>query len=233
MYLDVEYNGVKGSSLGIFARERPAIPAAKKKRKEIKILGRSGSLWVEEGGYEQTEVEVDFNYIGPEDAWWERWRRAQEWLSGREGILRFSDDDGYFFWVSKVDLEENERSSLRTGRFTAVFCTKDGLSYLNSGLREHAPGDIRWNPHLVAYPVYKITGEGKFELSVNGKKFEADVGQNLTIDTERMIAYREDGTLRNADVTGEYEDIILPEGEISIEHSPGFLVRIIPNWRRL
>ena len=61
----------------------------------------------------------------------------------------------------------------------------------------------------------------------------ADVGQNLTIDTDRKIAYRADGTLSNTAVSGDYEDLFLQEGENEISITDGFNLKIIPNWRCL
>ena len=80
-------------------------------------------------------------------------------------------------------------------------------------------------------PVYKITGNGGCTLTVNGKAMKATVGQNLTINTELMIAYRTDGTLQNGKVTGDYEDLYLLEGENQISITKGFDLKVIPNWR--
>ena len=68
-------------------------------------------------------------------------------------------------------------------------------------------------------------------LEVNGNRMTANVGQNLMIDTDRMVTYRQDGTLQNTAVSGKYEDLYLKEGEIHIEISAGFDLKIIPNWR--
>ena len=231
MYQDIEYAETRGSSIKIYARERPAIPAAKKRREEITIPGRDGVLYKSDGSYEPTEIEIPFNYIGREEGWSKRWREAQRWLGKENARLRLSDDDGYFFWISYVDLSENERTSGRIGNFTATFVTRDGLHYLDSGLREYVEKEIRWNPYEISHPVYKIYGEGMCTIEVNGKQMKANVGQNLTIDTERMLAYREGGVIRNTDVTGEYENLYLPEGEVEINVSYGFDIRITPNWR--
>lgn len=231
MYQDIEYAETRGSSIKIYARERPAIPAAKKRREEITIPGRDGVLYKSDGSYEPTGIEIPFNYIGREEDWSKRWREAQRWLGKENARLRLSDDDGYFFWISYVDLSENERTSGRIGNFTATFVTRDGLHYLDSGLREYVEKEIRWNPYEISHPVYKIYGEGMCTIEVNGKQMKANVGQNLTIDTERMLAYREGGVIRNTDVTGEYENLYLPEGEVEINVSYGFDIRITPNWR--
>lgn len=83
------------------------------------------------------------------------------------------------------------------------------------------------------YPVYKITGEGNCTLTINGHPVTANVAQNLTIDTDKMVAYREDGTLQNTSVTGDYEDMYLWPGQNAITLTEGFTLTVIPNWRRL
>ena len=60
-----------------------------------------------------------------------------------------------------------------------------------------------------------------------------NVGQNLVIDTDRQLAYRQDGTLRNTDVSGDYEKMHLIAGTNDIEITKGFDLKIIPNWRCL
>ncbi len=60
----------------------------------------------------------------------------------------------------------------------------------------------------------------------------ANVGQNLTIDTDRMVAYREDEPGDTA-VTGDYEDLYIPQGDVEILVSAGFDLQVTPNWRCL
>lgn len=89
-----------------------------------------------------------------------------------------------------------------------------------------------FNPYIECHPTYKIAAEGMCTLKINGKTMTANVGQNLTIDTDRMIAYREDGTLNNTKVSGNYEDMYLQPGNNKIEFYGGNL-KVIPNWRCL
>ena len=90
-----------------------------------------------------------------------------------------------------------------------------------------------YNPYYEAHPMYKITGEGVCTLSVNGQEMRANIGQNLTIDTERMIAYRTDGIMNNTAVSGDYQDLYLREGSNQIEITAGFDLKVIPNWRSI
>ena len=91
--------------------------------------------------------------------------------------------------------------------------------------------EASYNPYDMSKPEYKITGEGLCALTVNGKTMKANVGQNLTINTELMLSYREDGAIMNSSVTGEYKDLYLKPGENRISVSSGFSITIKPNWR--
>lgn len=230
---DICYGGKCASELEVYAVDRPNIPAARKKMNSMEIAGRDGTLYEEEEAYEEQNIEIQMNYIGAEEDWMERWRMVQEWLSKKNTELILSDDQNYFFRISKVDLDNNERGSRRTGKFKAIFVSKDGLHYLQDGLAEYSCEAVRYNPYLLAYPTYHVTGKGSCELLVNGNHFSVDVSEELYIDTERRMTYISDRTVVNNTATGDYEDLYLLPGDNTIEHSEGFHVQIIPNWRRL
>lgn len=233
MFVDVEINGILGSRLNVYAKERPNIPVAKKRRNEIIIPGRDGALIETTGEYEPTEFAIEFNYIGKAEEFHDRFDRIKKWLSAENCRMILSDDAGWFYKVAYIDIGEMQRPTERIGVFRAMIKTVDGLKYLINGMNEYDISEINKNPYLMSKPVYKIKGEGVCTISVNGKTVKANVGQNLTIDTELMIAYREDGTMNNTSITGDYESLYLPEGELSITATSGFDVKIIPNWRCL
>ena len=194
---DIQYNDIRGSSLQIFARELISIPAAQPNMEEVKLSGRDGTIYKFNGTYAATPIKIPFNYIGAVDRWNDRWRMAKQWLSERNAKLIISDDAGFFYKITYVELDDNERTSERIGNFTAIFHTLDGLQYSVDGAMEYDIEDVCWNPYIECHPTYKIAAEGMCTLKINGKTMIANVGQNLTIDTDRMIAYREDGTLNN------------------------------------
>ena len=45
MILDVEYNNMLGSAMGVYAKELPNIPTAKRREKEVTIPGRDGTIF--------------------------------------------------------------------------------------------------------------------------------------------------------------------------------------------
>lgn len=232
-YIDFEFDGILGSSIGIFATGYPSIPAAVEKVEQVEIPGKSGTLCVRKKCFEETEITIEFNYIGKEKEWYSRWRTVKELFSARNTTLKFGDDEEFYYRISYVKLETNERMSRRIGKFKAIFVTKDGLSYFASGNRAIDVSETKYNPGIFSQPIYQITGEGMCTITVNGKEMTANVSDNLTIDTESMIAYREDGTLTNTAVKGNYENLYLQAGENTISVTDGFECKIIPKWRCL
>lgn len=229
---DLEYAGMLGSTYKVFATDLISSPAAEPNLEEVKLSGRDGTIYRWDGTYKSTQIKIPFNYIGPSDRWDDRWRAIKQWLSARNTKLRFSHDSNFFYKITYTSLDENERTTERIGNFTATFNTLDGLQYLVDGQMEYLYKEVEWNPYIECHPTYIIAAEGMCTLKVNGKTMTANVGQNLTIDTDRMIAYRADGTLNNTKVSGNYEDLYLKPGENRIEITGGKL-KVIPNWRCL
>lgn len=231
MRYSIQFNGEKCEDYGILPVKRPNIPAPSKDRKTTTIPGSSGILTIDNERYEPVKIPVKFNFFIGENEWNEMFRSAKRWLSG-SGELEFSDDNDFFYKVYYIDIDTCERDMRRIGKFQADFIC-DPLAYLKAGKFEYDSSEVLYNPYHEAQPVYKITGEGECRLTVNGKRMRANVGQNLVIDTKRMIAYRADGALNNTAVSGDYQDLYLKEGDNQIEISPGFSLKVIPNWRSL
>lgn len=228
---NISFKGTNCSGFGIIPERRPSVPAPEIRVTETEIPGRDGVLVETDGCFGTITIPVEFNYLVPPDKWMDAFRKAKRWLTGT-GWLVLGDDQEYMYKVLYVKITDAERTSRRLGKFTAEF-TCDPYSYLVSGQQEHSVTDVLYNPYMLSHPVYKITGEGVCTLTVNGNTMSANVGQNITIDTELMIAYREDGTMQNTEVTGDYEKLYLQEGENTITVTSGFEVTVQPNWREL
>lgn len=231
MRYSVSFNGSRCEDYRIHPVTRPDIPAPQRDMELLAIPGRSGILTKDNKRYDPIEISVEFNFYSKPDKWSETFRNAKRWLSG-SGELEFSDDPDYFYKVYYAEIGDSEREMKRIGRFKANF-TCDPFMYLRAGKREYDRAEVQYNPYSTAHPVYKISGEGVCYLTVNGQAMRANIGQNLTIDTERMIAYRMDGTMQNTAVSGDYEDLYLLEGENQIAVTSGFSLKVIPNWRNL
>lgn len=230
---DVYIDDVSLYQNGFYIIERPEIPAPKKRYKEFDIKGRNGKMYQDTGFYEDVEIEIDFNYLDSEKRWNAKWRDAKKiFLNAIGKKLIFSDDKSVYYKIKKIEISTNERASLRIGRFSVSF-TLDPFIYLVAGLEKYDSSMVLINQYEECKPIYHVVGEGVLTLEVNGSAFVANVGQNIIIDTDRKISYRENGELENVKVTGDYEDICLKNGSNAIDVSDGFEVLVQPNWRTL
>lgn len=234
MSYTITYNNINPEDLGVFVVQRPNIPAPQLRINETIIEGRDGSLITTDGCFDNIEIAIQLNYMSPKDDWKSTFRKIKSWLLARNGERRLvlSDDTRYFYKVKNVIIGENERTSYRIGVLTPIFLCEP-FEYLESGTDEYEIEDVKLNPYYMSKPIYKITGEGVCTLTVNGNEMTANVGQNLTIDTGLMIAYREDGMLQNTAVKGDYEGLYLNTGENQINIDGNVSLKIIPNWRCL
>lgn len=226
-------NGKKNTSVGVLVSKRPSIPSAERICEEVEIPGRDGKIYRDTGSVNDITISISFVFIARPDTWQERFREAKRWLLSKEdNRLILGDDPGYFYKVKHTIVGESERKVIESGEFDADFIC-EGYQYLIEGSYEQSVEDVLYNPYALCHPTYKILGEGVCVLNVNGNTMKANVGQNLIINTDLMLAYREDGTARNTAIAGDYEDLYLREGDNTISLSAGFTARIIPNWRCL
>lgn len=230
---DIEYGGQRASALGVRVAKRPDMPVPERNITETQIAGRDGSLIESDGTYADIEIEIEMNFIQRPKNWGMSFRKIKGWLlSAEKKELKFSDDPNVFYKVKNVFLDTIERQVRQSGEFTAAFLCEP-YTFMEEGKFPFSPGNQVYNPYLIAKPVYQITGNGLCVLTVNGKSMQAEIGQNLTIDTERMLSYRQDDTIINTTVAGDYEDLWLAEGENTITVTNGFGLTMIPNWRCL
>lgn len=231
MNQDVEYNGTLASSLGILVKDEISIPSPERKYQEYKIPGRDGALIDSDGTYGDINIKIAFNYAETGD-WGEKYANAKKWLYGDGSrVLKLKKTSQNFYKVKRIEVGSEQRMNIHSANFEATFVC-DPYTYLESGLNKISSGNIN-NPGETAHPIYHITGDGQCTITVNGKTMTATVGQNLTIDTDLMIAYRTDGTTMNTSVSGDYEDLYLTPGSNSIGITSGFTLKLTPNWRRI
>lgn len=227
---DIEYNGKVASDMKILVKERPDIPAPKKKSTAVEVAGRDGNLIESDGTYEDITIVVAFNYITNPDTWAEVFRTARRWLlSSGSHELKLLDDSGYFYKVKSVEISTNERTSLRIGNFTASFLCEP-YQYVDAGKMNYSLDSVKFNHYEVSHPQYIISGDGVCELYANGNIVKITVDDYITVDTERMMAYKDD-VLQNTSVAGEYEDLYLMSGKNELSVTDGFEIKVIPNWR--
>lgn len=224
------YNNKTNLDVNLLIKNRPTKPSPVMRYEEIEVPGGK-TLYIEKG-YSDIEISIVFNFVSKIDEWDKDFRKIKEWLlSKKDNKLIFSDDLEYFYKVKKVSIETPERILKKIGRFTVVF-TCEAYSYELNGTNEVQINNSIYNGSMLTKPIYRIVGEGLLTLTINNNTIKANVGQELIIDTELGLCYRE-GIINNVALQGNYEDMYLIEGENTFNFSEGFKIYITPNWRCL
>jgi phage-related protein len=220
---DIEYNNETGKGHGVILYDYAQFSGAEKSYQISAVGGRLGELVGVDDYKSNLVIQCIFGIISPQ--FMSHVTVLKRWLKGT-GTLVISDHQNVFYKVWKVDYGDIERELRKFGQFTVSFtCTpyqfeKDGLIPVS---------DIDYNPYDLCRPIYTITGTGAFTLTVNGNEMTGTVNGSITIDTERMVSYNADGVSQNNIVTGNYEELYIPHGDVSVSVSGGTL-SIIPQW---
>lgn len=224
-----EFNGKSSLSQGIYVEKRPDIPVAKEKVEYISLPGRPEKLCRHTGTFEDVEIKVECGFKTAQEKWHEKVCAIRGWLQG-SSELSFQDSEKFFWKVRAVKIEGIERKLKKYGFFKAVFICSPFL-YLKEGKKWKSAEEAVKNPGTVCHPIYKIEGEGVCILKLNEKSLAVNVGQNVIVDTDRMIAYKNDGTMQNTKVMGDYDALWLKSGNNTFQATPGFRISVMPNWR--
>jgi len=228
------YNGESCKDVGLSIISRPTIPTPQREYKTIKVEGRDGELHVDKGTYQDISITIGFNFVSKNpDIWAQDLRRVKKWLyNGKDNRLILSDDPEYYYMVKRAEMTDSERAARRIGKFKIKF-TCEAYMYRVDGQEEKTLGVYLYNPYMKTQPIYKVFGNGKVLLEVNGNQVEAEVDGQLTIDTKLKICFNASNEISNASLTGDYEGLYLEEGENTFKYTEGFDVALVPNWREL
>lgn len=228
----LEFNNYNNEDLGLKITDRTILPVPIKKYKSYDIDG--STTYNEENGYEDLEVSVTFNFLEYEQKEHGRISRLiRKWLLHiKDHKLRFSDDYDYYYRVKKVNIDEGIERSLYVGVFTVTFIVEP-YQYAYDGSIDVPlkSGDVLYNLETEnSEPIFTVIGQGLFNLNVNDKQFQVNVGGKAIIDTEELLVYKEDGTIiRNT--KGEFP--ILKVGTNKITFTDGFIVNVKTNYRSI
>ena len=223
------YKDISSKDYGIYVEKRPEMPGRTQNAEYEEVAGRDETLVLPDTTLDDVKIEVECSFKVLPDQWNQKVRRIRSWLKD-SGRLTFSDAADSFWKVKNITIDSFERPLRSHGIFQVVFLCSP-FEYFKDGTREYSIEEVLYNSYAMCRPIYAITGEGMCTLTVNGKEMTANVGQNLTINTDLMLAYREDGSLMNTAVSGDYEDLYLYPGENEISITGGFELKVIPNWR--
>ena len=223
----------KASDFGLIMTEYPVIPASKKIYNVYQIPGRAGELIQDTGTKENIEINVTLVELVKQEnqmQYRDFIRKVTDWLNSGSGWLQLSDEQNTRYKVLTVQVGTSNRSTPIWGEIDAVF-TCEPYEYMQNGLLAHDVTTVTFNGYDLCKPLYEIEGNATGTLTVNGKQFEINTIERLTIDSALMLAWKTvDGEVVNQVVAGDYEDLWLPSGENTITLTPGLTAKITPRW---
>ncbi len=197
------YDGVDSSDFGVFISGEGVFDAPARRGEMISIPGRNGSLFMDEGVFENITVEYPaFIGTGYDALFRTKLGDLRSALSSRGNYKRLTDTyhpDEFRLGVFREGLEVDPQHITRAGGFTMKFDCKP-QRFLVSGEDPKVflyNGEIH-NPTLFeASPIIKVTGNGTVAIGANGKYrfIVSDNESTITIDTELMEAYLPAGTV--------------------------------------
>lgn len=194
---NLTYDGVDSSDFGVFISGEGVFDAPARRGEMISIPGRNGSLFMDEGVFENITVEYPaFIGTGYEELFRTKLGELRSALSSRGNYKRLTDTyhpDEFRLGIFREGLEVDPQHITRAGGFTMKFDCKP-QRFLFSGEESflfYESGEIT-NPTLFASsPLIKVTGNGMVALGNNGE-YRFTVSNNpgtITIDSELMEAY--------------------------------------------
>lgn len=188
------YDGVDSSSFGVFISGDGVFDAPARRGEMISIPGRNGSLFMDEGAFENITVEYPaFIGTGYEDTFRTKLGDLRSWMTSRGNYKRLADTyhpDEFRLGVYREGLEVDPEVITRAGEFTLKFDCKP-QRYLVSGENPIVltSGALITNPTLFyAKPLLKVIGNGTvriepYEFIVSGNEGE------IWIDSEILESY--------------------------------------------
>ena len=214
------YDGVDSSSFGVFISGDGVFDAPARRGEMISIPGRNGSLFMDEGVFENITVEYPaFIGTGYEALFRQKLGDLRSWLTSRGNYKRLTDTyhpDEFRLGVFREGLEVDPQHITRAGEFTMKFDCKP-QRFLISGEDPvvYTENGIITNPTLFSSsPLIKLTGNGMVSIGDYRFTVTGNTG-TIWIDTEIMEAYTPAGEIHLW--TDENENVITQEIGIPLE----------------
>lgn len=234
---DIEFlpdNGLahKASDFNLIMTEYPVIPAAEKVFSSYEIPGRAGELIVDTKTKKNINLPVKLTLLVEQInqlEYRDYVRKITKWLNG-PGWLKINDEHESRFRVLTIQVGASERITPIYGTIDVIF-TIEPYEYVSSGFIAKPARDIRFNGYDLCKPIYYITGNTSGILTVNGINLVINTIENITIDTYLQLTFTtQNDEIKNQAITGDYEDLWLPPGDVTILATSGINVEVMPRW---
>lgn len=230
--IDTFFNWQRASKYNFCLVERPEIPAPNLKVEHIEVPGRHGSLTIVDA-YEDIEFTCKFNILKKKENVKKDILRIKEFLAGKT-IISFSDNYSMYYKIKGMDLSNIRNHIEAYGEFEVTFRC-DPFEYERTTFTEIKNGESLYNfSSSHSCPVFEIKGTGKGFIKINDTILNIkDLSQILTIDSENMMAYFDNGKERvnqNHKIRGDFPILVSGMNQITFSSNISSL-KVNPRWR--
>lgn len=210
----ITFDGIKTSDYGVFISGEGTFNAPERRGELVNIPGRNGALFLDEGGFENIEVEYR-SFIGSiyDGVFKQRLQALRMELKSRVSYVRLTDTyhpDEFRLALYKAGLEVEPHFLNRSGEFTLIFNCKPQRFLTEGEIPQifSASGQITNPTTFEAAPLIKVTGDGIVAIGPYRFTVSGNTGA-IWIDSENMEVYRPGGEI----------DILEDENDIEIVDS--------------
>ena len=188
------FDGIKTSDYGVFISGEGTYNAPERRGELVNIPGRNGAIFLDEGGFENIEVEYPA-FIGSiyDGVFNTRLQALRAELKSRVSYVRLTDTyhtDEFRLAFYQAGLEVEPHTLNRSGDFTMIFNCKP-QRFLTAGETPQlfsANGTITNPTPFESKPLIKVTGDGT--VSIDPYRFTVtDNPGEIYIDSEIGEAY--------------------------------------------
>mgnify|MGYP003399569559 FL=1 len=239
------FNGKASTDFRLICSGGGTYGAPKRAYDTVQIPGRNGSLLIDKGYYNDTEVTYDSVGFIPEEFYPfeidQRLAAVREWLFGPIGYKRLEDTwhpDEYRMAYISQDFSPSMVDSLEAGMVNIKFNCKP-QRFLKYG---EIPVVIKkgltlFNPtSFVAFPIIMIEGKGTVTIQNEDGTFRVTVESDATVDCDMMNVYHGTENLNSKStfsLPSEVDKMYLGKKNV-ISYSDSITkLSIIPRWWRL
>ena len=239
------FKGTRSDSLGIYMTQMPVRHLPRKNVALIKVAGRSGSVRISDGSYEDINISISFKVFDTT-----KLSQIDTLLTG-SGQLIFSDDQTHAY-NAVIDMDNTRRSThyrydAQTYDVTFTCDPTKTLVTPAANIVVTTSGTLSSNPGTApALPRVAIVGSGDFSVTIGQQTiYFTGVATGVIVDSELGDVLTSDGTLlANDKADGELWSI--PPGSFAVSWAEGgsddegnttsgsvTSITITPRWRYL
>lgn len=187
-HLITKLNGVDTREYDIYQRDRVVIPTPEQDVQRIEIKGRSGSL-TKKFSFKDIILPINF-FFYEETSFKKAYRRFKIMLFNAKTLM-VNDDEGIFYKIKSVSIENALNDILEMGEFTVNFTLNPFQYELNNEPIIITSQQVINNEGYEALPVITATCSGTGKIYINDQEITIqNINGTITIDSEMQNAYR-------------------------------------------